>query len=293
MSLLARESSLNKFHQIVATSTLKNIATALAHALEGVLVFKPEIEAMVTHAGQIVFREDWKYYSMVGEVRHEYNPFTAGGNAPGDVYCEDEEDFFLTQAFLASIWHSLDYTHFTNPLLLVMVADLLTFSLNEDQDWVKEHKPSPTQFMQNYVDLERTLSLHAADMLSPYYQMQHTAALLKEDFMIELGHEKSHVKHIIAREDAEKMYEARGKRAEEVLRQDFWDRPEIREVLIDLRMRAERIVGALFPTVRIVAERSSLPAFGYDVFHVCVVNQTDVVITNLGDYRVLSWEMKK
>jgi hypothetical protein len=290
---LARESKLRKFHQIVASSTLKNIASALTQALESVLVFKPEIEAMVTHSGQIVFREDWKYFSMINGLRQEYNPFVVGGNAPGDVYCDDDKDFFLTQAFLASIWHSLDYVHFTNPLLLVMIADLLTFSLNEDQEWVKEHAQSPTQFMQNYVDLERALGQNAADMLPHFYQMQHTAALLKEDFMVDLISDKAKIHQVISREEAEKMYEARGKHAEEVLRQDFWDRPEVREVLIDLRMRAEKIVGALFPTTRAVAERSSLPAHGYDVFHVTVVNQTDVVITNLGDYRVLSWEMKK
>jgi hypothetical protein len=174
-----------------------------------------------------------------------------------------------------------------------MVADLLTFSLNEDQSWVKEHQPSPTQFMQNYVDLERSLSLYAADMLPAYYQMVNTANLFKQDFMVDLVNDKAGRKQVISQEEAEKMYEARGKRAEEVLRQDFWDRPEIREVLIDLRMRAEKIVGALFPTIRAVAERSSLPALGYDVFHVTVVNQNDIVITNLGDYRVLSWELKK
>lgn len=293
MSLLARESKLSKFHRVVATSTLKNIASALAQALENVLLFKPELEAMVTHQGQIVFREDWRYYAEVNGVRVEYNPFTAAGNAPGDVRCEDDPDFFLTQSFLASIWHTLDYVRYTNPLLLVMVADLLTFSLNEDQDWVKQHKPSPTQFMQNYVDLDKLIPRYLPELTNAYYQMQHNAAMVKEDFMTELVHDKHHLKQVISREEAEKMYEARGKHAEEVLRQDFWDLPELREVLIDLRMKAEKIVNALFPTIRAVAERSSLPVYGYDVFHVTSVNQSDITITNLGDYRILSWELKK
>jgi hypothetical protein len=292
-SLLAQEHQLNKFQHILASSSLRAIANTLARALEGLLVFKPQLEAMITHQGQTVFREDFTYFSEIDGVRAEYDPFTMATAIPGDIQCEEDDTFFLTKPFLESIWVSLDYAHFTNPLLLVMVADLLNFSLNEDQPWAKKHRPAPTQYMQNYVDLEKLIKARIPEMGVAYLGLQQELHLHKHEFVSQLMQERANAKSYLTQEDADKMYELHGKHTEEQIRQDFWDLPEICEVLIELRLTMEKIVISLFPTIRGASERSSLPAFGYDVFFASVINDNEVVVKNLGDYRVLYWEMNQ
>lgn len=294
-SLLAQEHKLSKFQHILASSSLRSIANSLARALEGLLVFKPQLEAMITHQGQTVFREDFTYYTETPEqgFRIEYNPFTMGLNIPGDIRCAEDSTFFLTKPFLESIWLSLDYAHFTNPLLLVMVSDLLNFSLNEDQLWAKQHRPAPTQFMQNYVELEKLIKLRIPEMGVAYLTHQQELQVHRNDVISQLAAQRANSGTIILPTDLENLYEIHGKHEEEQIRQDFWDLPEIREALIDLRMVMEKIVIALFPTVRGASERSSLPAFGYDVFFASVINECEVVVKTLGDYRVLHWEMNK
>lgn len=261
--------------------------------LEGLLVFKPQLEAMITHQGLTVFREDFKYFTEVDGVRKEYNPFTMGMTIPGDIQCEEDSEFFLTKPFLEGIWVNLDYAHFTNPLLLVMVSDLLNFSLNEDSLWAKHHREAPTQFMQNYVDLEKLIKTRMPEMGVDYLYFQQSLQQHRSNYMSEIAANRVSGGSLLFPANVEQIYEARGKHEEDQMVQDFWDRGEIREALIELRMAMEKIVIALFPTVRSVSERSSLPAFGYDVFYASVANESEVVIRTLGDYRVLHWEMNK
>jgi hypothetical protein len=292
-SLLAQEHKLHKFQHTLASSSLRLIANSLARVLEGLLVFKPQLEAMVTHQGLTVFREDFKYFSEIDGNRTEYNPFTMGLNIPGDIQCEEDSTFFLTKPFLEGIWMSLDYAHFTNPLLLVLVADLLNFSLNEDQPWAKCHRESPTQFMQNYVDLEKLIKQRMPEMGVDYLYLQQSVQQHRSNYMSEIASSRISDGSLLFPANMEQIYEARGKREEDQMVQDFWDRGEIREMLIDLRMEVEKIVISLFPTVRAASERSSMPAFGYDVFFASVINECEVVVRTLGDYRVLHWEMNK
>lgn len=303
VSLLAREQQLNKFQQIVATTTLKNIATALAHVLEGVLVFKPQQEAMITQEGKFVFREDLNYYIDTDAGEQWFNPFTWVGPVPGDVRCAEDSSFYLTKPFLDNIWSTLDYVFVTNPLLNVMVADLLTVVLNQEQLWVKKHGPLLTHFMQNYVDLEKLVRTRVPEMGLPLLQLQGEVTSLRQDFAHEFFRNKPQQRYLTTDADLARIYEARGKQNENKAIQEFWDRPEIQDALNDLQMAVEKIITGLFPTVRAVAERSSLPAFGYDVFFATVANNTEVilkntgitssevVLKNLGDYRVLHWEI--
>ncbi len=291
---MAQEGSLSKFANPVATATLKNIAVPLNHLLEDVLVFKPQLDALVTQQGQTVFREDWHYYTETpeGSFQIEYDPFKTGRNIPGTIRCQEDTSFCLHKDFLESIWHSLDYAQITNPLLSVMVADFLTVKLNEDQDWVTRHAKLPTHFMQNYVSLEKLVNTRAPDLILAYHNLSADVLAAREDFMLEVAHRKGTNYIFLSKQEIQKMYDARGRHYEDVAIQDFWERHEVQEILNELQIAAGRVISGLFPTIRAVAERSLMPAFGYDVFS-ATTSGTRITVKNLGDYRVLHWELNK
>lgn len=293
---MAQEENLSKFVNPVATATIKNIALPLTHLLEDVLVFKPQLDAIVTHQGQTVFREDWHYYQEGVEGSEDgtihYDPFTMGNKIEGTVRCQEDTSFCLYKDFLDSIWHSLDYVQIANPLLSVMVADFLNIKLNEDQEWVSNHTKLLTHFMQNYVSLDKLILTRAPELILGYHNLAADVLAAREDFTLEVAHQKGTNYIFLSKQEIEKMYDARGRQYEDVAIQDFWERYEIQEVLNELQIAVGRVISGLFPTIRAVAERSLMPAFGYDVFSV-TASGLRVTVKNLGDYRVLHWELNK
>lgn len=278
----------------MATSSLKTITTALAQLLEKVLIFKPELEAMVTHHGDVIFREDWNYYVEIDGKSQAYAPFTSNGIAPGDVLCVEKPNFYLPRQQLESIWLSLDYVHFSNPLMHTLVADFLTVLLNEDQNWVKNHSRLATHVVQNYLDLQKLVIEHAPQMKHAYSMLVQDVLLERQLFVSELLRTKlMENRSLLTQEEAMHIYEVRGKQYENRVVQDFWDHADIQAVLNEFRVAMERIIIGLFPTVRSVAELSLHPAHGYDVFYATVMGDTEVVVKNLGDYRILHWELQK
>lgn len=290
---MEHEQVLDKFKHVVATTSLKNIATALSHALEHVLIFKPQLEAMVTLRGQIVFREDWHYYTEVNGIRHCFDPFVSGGDALGNVYCEENRKLRLTKKFLDSVWHTLNYEYITNPLLHVMIADYLTFTLNEEQEWARSYSNLQMHFMQNYIDLDKLVKEYAPEAFSKYASMIHDVSLARVDFMTQLSQDKVRLNQSISEKEALAMYEARGKQYEDTATQDFWDLPAIRAALQEIMVAVSRVIISLFPTVRAVTEKSIQAIYGYDVFHVSVLAETEIVVKSLGDYRILHWELQQ
>jgi hypothetical protein len=292
-SQLSQEPVLSKFRHIAAAATLRNIGSALAQALQKVLIFNAQIETAVTGHGQTIFREDQTYYYLEGSNKYVFNPFN-GSDLPGtDIYCDDNPHLRYSKEFLDKVWMSLDFVHVVNPLMHVMVADFLTVSLNEEQLWAKNHSKLQTHVMQNYVDLERLLENYAPDMGMQYYQMLQNVELTKQDFILELTEGKTAEQAMITAASAEAIYKARGGEVIEKLIQGFWDLPEIQQALDEIRIILERIVTSQFPTIRLMAERSTHPAYGYDVFHVVVLGETELVVRTLGDYRILQWELNK
>jgi hypothetical protein len=290
---LRQEQSLSKFANPVATASTKNIALPLAHLLEDVLIFKPQLDAIVTHQGQMVFREDWHYYQECDDgAILPYDPFTMGNKVEGVVRCQEDTGLCLHKDFLDSIWHSLDYAQVTNPLLSVMVADFLGMKLNEEQEWVAHYAKLPTHFMQNYVNLEKLILARAPELMPGYQNLAADVLAAREDFALEVARQKGTNYIFLSKQEIEKMYNARGRQYEDIAIQDFWERPEVQEVLNDLQIAVGRVISGLFPTIRAVAERSLMPAFGYDVFLV-TTSGTRINVSNLGDYRVLHWELNK
>jgi hypothetical protein len=292
-SLLSQEPAISKFRHIAAASSLRNIGAALAQALQKVLIFNAQLETAVTGHGETIFREDQTYYYMEGSNKYVFNPFTGSDLPASDVYCEENPHLRYSKEFLARVWYSIDYVHVINPLMHVMVADFLTVSLNEEQLWSKNHSRLPTHVMQNYVDLERLIENFAPEMGMQYYQMLQNVELTKQDFVAELVKDKPAQDALLTAASAEASYHARGGEAIEKLVQGFWDLPEIQQALDDVRIILERIVTSQFPTIRLMAERSTHPAYGYDVFHVTVVGESELVVRTLGDYRILQWELNK
>lgn len=294
MSLLAQEKSLSKFQALAVSSSIKSIALSLAHALEKVLVFKPQLEAMVTAQCQVVFREDWHYYAETESGNIPYNFLKDGRSFPGDIKCQEDIHVFFNKTFLEDIWHNLDYAYLPNPLMHVLVADFLTYALNEDQYWVSKHADCQTHFLQNYVDLGRLVENYIPDAYNEYLYMEQDIHALRADFAQSLRKGKTSLEAaLITPAEINRSYQARGVQEEERLIQDFWDRSDVQSLLDDMKMHVQRIINSLFPTIRNAAERSSMPAYGYDVFQASVVGEEFIVVKNIGDYRILHWELNK
>lgn len=263
----------------------------LAHTLENVLVFKPQLEVMMTVQQEVVFREDWHYYAVTDEGNVPYEPMTMGKNIPGNIKCQEDIHFSLTKEFLESIWHSLDYGFIPNPLLHVLVADFLTHTLNEEQYWVKKHAKCPSHFLQNYLDLDKVIYNYLPSLYGDYNYLQQDINVLRADFVDLLRRGKGLAGDLMTDEEITRSYKARGMQAEERLIQDFWDRADMQEVLDDIKMQVHKIINSLFPTLRVAAERTVSPSLGFDVFVASVVANEHIVIKNIGDYRILHWEL--
>ncbi|BAW19274.1 hypothetical protein [Ralstonia phage RP31] len=272
----------------MAVTTLRNIATAISDMLEDVLDFKPQLEVMATMDQKIVFREDWTYYANVEGAIQPFNPFVEL-TTPGEVHCMERPALHYTAAHLNHAWAagSFDYFYMPNPQFFQLVADFLNVYLNEDQLWSKLH-PKPTQhFLQFHLSLEKLVAVKVPELAEELLHLQ-----------TEIGSEQSSFRHQVfregmTREDALKLYDVSGSHYENVITQDFWDRHQIQYVLNELTVKLARIVNAQFPAIRPLAERSVQPQHGYDVFCATVLNDNQVSVSSLGDYRILHWEINQ
>lgn len=274
-------------------ATLKNIADVLVESMQSVLVFTPRLEAAVAPNGIFLFREDETYYFLEGNNKYLFNPFKGDVLPKSDVYCEDRPHLRYTAEFLNSIWLALDYVWIPNPLLNILVSDFLTITLNEEQVWAQSYAKLPVHVMQNYVDLENLIKHYAPGMTGAYYSMLNDIELTKQDFVHDLTKDKTGEKAMLSAASAEALYLASGKDAIGKIIQGFWDHPNIQNALDEVRIVFERVIISLFPTIRLVAERSSQPIYGYDVYHVSILVGNEIAVRTLGDYRILTWEMEK
>lgn len=289
VSLLAREKGIEAFATPIATTSLKNIADAISHLLENVLDFKPQVEAITTLAGQVLFTENLSYYTVNADtkVTKTFNPFKET-RADGDVFCIEQPNLHYSADHLNNMWRTNDfeYTYVTNSTLFSLVADFLTMYLNEDQVWVHNHRKPRENALQQYLNLEKLVYTWLPDLVPDLQKLQ-----------TEIGSEQTSFRLLLddgsrTRAEILKLYEMRGARYENVRLQDFFDLQPVRVVVNELYIGLARIITQLFPTVRVLAERTAHPAHGYDVYRAVVVGQR-VAVSSLGDYRVLNWELNK
>ena len=254
------DKQLERFKSVIASTNLETITVAIAQALEGILLFKPLIETMKTPSGKIVFREDRKYFSLMDGVFIEFDPFLADNPAEGDIYCEQQTDVIITKKNLLRMWSALEFDYIGNPILQQVIADLLTISLNDDQEWAKLYRKPYRDFLQDYVCLEKIVATKQPQLAIEYRQ------LLQE------------------------VYTSKNSHQTEILINEFWARREIVEISNEITNSLGKIIINLFPATRIATERSLYPAYGYDIYFATVEAGTRLVVKRLGDYRILQWE---
>lgn len=290
VSLLDREHALDKFKTLVATTTLVNIADAISQALEHVINFKPQLEVMRSLDGKILFREDWTYYTNTEGAVLPFNPFNPETElVPGDVYCMERPTLVYSAVHLNNAYRAgnFDYGYMPNPALFQLVADALNVILNEDQLWTRVFRQPRAHFLQDYIGLERLVQFSLPELADDLRELQQ-----------DIGSEQQSFRHLVAggrmtREQAMHIYEVSGTKYENEITQDFWDRQPVRVILRELSVSIERIITSLFPTVRGLAERSVHPAHGYDVFFCDVIADNQLAVKNLGDFRILHWELNQ
>lgn len=248
---------------MIASTSLETIAVAIAQALEGVLIFKPLLDTMKTPSGKVLFREDREYFSLVGDEFQEFNPFVADNPAEGDVYNSQKTEVIITKKNLHRAWAALEFDYIGNPVLRQVIADLLTITLNDGQKWTKHYSRPSSDFLQDYVCLEKLVEVKRPELASEY------RGLLQD------------------------IFESRNTRQSEILINDFWSRREISEISNELTATLGKIVLNLFPAVRAASERSEHPAYGYDIYYALVDVGGYLIVKRLGDYRILQWEMQQ
>lgn len=262
-SLLDQDQQLDKFKAIIASTNLETIAMAIAQALDGVMLFNPLVETMKTPSGKVVFREDRKYYSLVDGQFQDFYPFLADNPPEGDVYDEHQSEVIFTKKNLHRMWCALEFDYVSNPVLQEVIADLLTITLNDGQEWAKIYRQPERDFLQDYVSLEKLVAVKKPELANEYRR------LLQE------------------------VFESRNSHQSELLIKEFWSKREVCEVSRELTNSLGKIVLSLFPAVRIAAERSLHPAYGYDIYYADVDMSNRLVVKRLGDYRILEWELQR
>lgn len=262
-ALLDNDRQLDKFKSIIATTNLETIAVAIAQALDGVMIFKPLIETMKTPSGKIVFREDKKYFSLVDGKFIDFDPFLADNPAEGDIYCDKKTDIVITKKNLHRVWCALEFDYIGNPILQQVIADLLTIILNDGQEWAKLYRKPCRDFLQDYLCLEKIVSIKRPQLAIDYRR------LLQE------------------------VFESLNNHQSELLINEFWSQRDIIDISNELTNSLGKIVLNLFPAVRIAAERSMNPAYGYDIYYATVDMSNQLIVKRLGDYRILQWELQR
>lgn len=306
MSLLSQERLLYKCNSVIVNADISEVAAALAIALDGVFPGSTMIEVIKGGDNSIIFRNDYSYYfketNTNSTVINDYNPFNEEEEVIGNVYCNELPMFFLPQQTVEQLKQTWFYQTVANPILYEVIADYLTFRLNEEQTWAKLHSKCKNHIAQNYVSLDKLVSRYTPELSNDYLNLIHDINHEKESFVRD--EQNKRIREINESKDslgdlafinnayAMHMYETRGKQYENVITQDFCDRREIQSALNEVSVLIGRIVAAHLNIEAIAAERSLNPAYGYDVYY-AVIENNRLVVKNLGDYRILHWELTK
>lgn len=277
----------------MATASLRNIASALTGVLENVLQFKPTLEVLLSHSGQLMFREDLTYYVNLNGADIGYNPFIDNVIPDNDIQCNESPLFCYPAKRLATNLPGANFDTMINPIFYQLIADYINVELNQDQLWINKFCPCSTNVLQNYVSLEKLVQTMVPELWGDFIGLQHEINLERTEFFERIQASKMQNLEFVTPQRALEIYEARGKQYENSVTQDFWDRNEIQTALRELRAHMGRVIFALFPAVHVAAERAAHPSYGYDVFHAFVLDDKQLVVKNLGDYRILHWELKQ
>ncbi len=302
VSLLAQERSLQKCNTVTISADISEVATALAIALSDVFPSSTMIEVIKSGDNSIIFRDDYSYYFKSGQECIPYNPFNEEEIVIGDVYCNELLMFYLSQDTVEKLKQTWFYQTVANPLLYEVIADYLTFRLNEEQPWAKLHSRCKTHLAQNYVNLDKLVAQYVPELSNDYLHLMHDISSEKESFIRteqdkrtrEISESKGSYGELafINTAYALHMYEVRGKQYENIITQDFCDRQEVQSAFNEISVIIGRIIALHVHIELTVAERSLKGAFGYDVYQ-AVIENNRLVVKNLGDYRILHWELSK
>lgn len=312
-SLLDRESDLKEFTQIVESRDYSDVCTHLASTIGHLMPFQAAVNTLNSENGGIVFRDDYEYYlshnTGIGEL-YQFNPFAVQPADMSDmesmiINCREVPRFKLSGSVYAAQHHMLSPGATHNPLLTAVIADYLTYALNVEQCWAKRHESPREHVMQPYISLHALISKQLPHLSGIYNAIEHDIRQAKSEFMAEVINSHKEYKHGIVSlttyaqsmegiSDSylEQVYEARGKKYEDAITQDLWDHPDVQDCLETLEVELARSIARLSNIEAIVAELSTSRRAirAYDVFQ-CQPAGNRVIIKNLGDYRVLSWEM--
>lgn len=283
---------------------MSNIADALAIDLAPIFPVPTTIEVVKSADNTIIFRDDHTYYfkSESNVQQHiSFDPFaTEQPSILGDVYCNEIPLLCIPARLLERIKTQTYFQTVANPLLFEVVADFLTFRLNEEQSWAKLHSRCKSHVAQNYAKLELLVEHFVPELMFAYQCMVNDIELhrrefvqkLQRDRMMEIQQAGYSDLDFVTESYAMKLYEVRGKQYEDVIIQDFWDRREIQNALNEVAVSISKVIGYQFRIEKDMAERSLNPAFGYDVYQASIEGNR-LVMRNLGDYRILHWELNR
>ena len=293
-SLLDQESRLHRFSKVISKSSLKSIDIAVAQVLEHVFIVNPMVEAISSQVGQVIFRADLTYRMELNGMSRPFNPFTQYEEIiDGDVFCNELPLWHISRHRLNNLSPTLSFEQIPNPILLHFISDFFNNTLNEDQRWVARHEKHRTHAIQSFISLEKLVVNVLPALIPEYNAMMAEIGAERSEFINNFQITRSSFGDYVTTNHALAAYEIRGKQYEQSMLQDFWDKPEVQHELTTIYNKVYRVLVALFSTPRLVSELSLHPAFGYDVFYATVINGTDLVIKNLGDYRILYWELSQ
>lgn len=273
--------------------------------------FSGNVTTLTNAVGGIVFRDDYEYYLAAmqdSQVTYAYNPFEAVDldTLPNvNIYCREIPKFVLPVSVYVKHEASLNLVSMANPLVISIIADYLTLSINREQLWSRYHYVPKEHPMQQYLSLRAIITTQLPHLLGLYTMALGEIEDSKTTFMNQviqsnqtykpgLTNLDNYAQSIEGISDAylETAYEARGKSYELVVLQDIWDHPDVQDFLQTVEVTIARTIGRHTRVENIIAELacSHRATRAHDVYF-CHAVGNRLVIKNLGDYRVLNWEL--
>lgn len=310
-SLLDRETELKEFAQIVENRDFSDVCSHVANTMGHLMPFKAIVNVLANENGGTVFRDDYEYYIAHYRDAAAYYPFDPFSNIPvqvtsgENIYCREVLKFCLPAEVYLAHCETLNMVTMANPLVAAIIADYLTFALNVEQRWVTHHTTPKEHPMQQYFSLASLISQHLPHLGINYELIRADIEDTKTAFMNDVIRSHKSCKPEMMSLDLyaqsingipdsylEQVWEARGKQYESVAFQDLWDHPEVQDFLETSEVELSRTIGRLSRIEQVVAElaTSQKATRSYDVYQ-CHAIGSRVVIKNLGDYRVLNWEL--
>lgn len=284
---------------------MSEVALLLAVALEKVFVAPVMEQVIMNRSYSTLFKNSYEYYTVDSTgTEYPYNPFEAdidqlGPGELGGIFCRELPRFHIPYNTMVTLIPELDYHQAANPLLYHVIADFLNHRLNEEQQWAKRYKSIPGDIVQNYVCMESLIKHHAPEHVDAVQALKHHIALAKEDFINDQiiaasGEDNPHLTsfHSIDRLYLDQVYEFHREKIEHAIVLDFIKMPFVREALREVEVIISRIVRSFTDIETAVTEKSLVRPYGYDVYQV-LAKGNKLVIRNLGDYRILHWELTK